>query len=146
VLHDAARGSTALPEERFGKELLRLEAFKIVVRRQWKGPGGQEHREWRFRHDKLQEFFIAQAFLGRRNPRIVQHMGDPRFRGVYFLLALLLEPGSAHQLRDRLVVHAARTRDHSMSNEFVTLLEARRKSEQAQLAPPQALAAPATAG
>ncbi|WP_158625637.1 HEAT repeat domain-containing protein [Corallococcus carmarthensis] len=126
----------SLPEERFGKELLRLESFKIVVRRQWKGPDGREHREWRFRHDKLQEFFIAQALLGQGNPRIAQHMDDPRFRGVYFLLALLMDPESAHQLRDRLVVHAARTRDHSVSDEFVTLLEARRKSEQLLHAPP----------
>ncbi|NRD60831.1 HEAT repeat domain-containing protein [Corallococcus exiguus] len=126
----------SLPEERFGKELLRLESFKIVVRRQWKGPDGREHREWRFRHDKLQEFFIAQALLGQGNPRIAQHMDDPRFRGVYFLLALLMDPESAHQLRDRLVVHAARTRDHSVSDEFVTLLEARRKSEQLMHAPP----------
>jgi hypothetical protein len=134
----------SLPEGRFGKELLRLEAFKIVVRRQWKAPDGQEHREWRFRHDKLQEFFIAQAFLGQGNPRIVEHMNDPRFRGVYFLLALLLEPQTAQQLRDLLVVHAARTRDHSVSDEFVTLLEARRKSEQAQLAPLLAFAATAS--
>ena len=42
-------------------------------------------------------------------------MDDPRFRGVYFLLAQLLEPESAHPLRDRLAVHAARTRGHGDS-------------------------------
>jgi HEAT repeat protein len=134
----------SLPEDRFGKELLRLEVFKMVVRRQWKGPDGQEHREWRFRHDKLQEYFIAQTFLGADNPRIVEHMDDPRFRGVYFLLALLLEPESARHLRDLLVVRAAKTRDHTVSDEFVTLLEARRGAEQAQLARPKAPAATGT--
>jgi len=108
----------------------------MVVRRQWKGLNGQEHREWRFRHDKIQEFFIAQTFLGAGNPRIVEHMGDPRFRGVYFLLALLLDPEHARQLRDQLVVRAAKTRDHTVSDEFVTLLEVRREATQAQLPPP----------
>jgi hypothetical protein len=68
-----------------------------------------------------------------------EHMGDPRFRGVYFLLALLLEPEHARQLRDQLVVRAAKTRDHTVSDEFVTLLEVRREAAQAQLTPPQAL-------
>lgn len=134
----------SLPEERFGKELLRLEPFKMVVRRQWKAPDGAGKREWRFRHDKIQEFFIAQTFLGAGNPRIVEHMGDPRFRGVYFLLALLLEPEQATQLKEQLVLRAAKTRDHTVSDEFVTLLEARRGVEQAQLAPPPT--APAATG
>jgi hypothetical protein len=71
-------------------------------------------------------------------------MGDPRFRGVYFLLALLLEPEHAVQLRDQLVLRAAKTRDHTVSDEFVTLLEARRGAEQAQLAPPPTPAAAGT--
>ncbi len=106
----------------------------MVVRRQWKGPDGKERREWRFRHDKLQEFFIAQTFLGAKNPRIVEHIDDPRFRGVYFLLALLLDSESATQLRELLVVRAARTRDHTVSDEFVTLIEARRGAEQGEFA------------
>ncbi|OJH39566.1 hypothetical protein BON30_18910 [Cystobacter ferrugineus] len=138
------KDQTSLSEERFGKELLRLESFKMVVRRQWKGADGEDHREWRFRHDKLQEFFIAQTFLGANNPRIVEHMDDPRFRGVYFLLALLLEPESARHLRDLLVVRAARTRDHTVSDEFVTLLEARWSTEQAQLALPKVSSATGT--
>ena len=104
-----------------------------------RAPAARRHREWRFRHDKIQEFFIAQTFLGAGNSRIVEHMGDPRFRGVYFLLALLLEPEHARQLRDQLVVHAAETRDHTVSDEFVTLLEVRREAAQVQFTPPHAL-------
>jgi HEAT repeat protein len=119
-----------LPEETFGKELLRMESFKMVVRRQWRSPDGTERREWHFRHDKIQDYFIAQTFLGQSNPRIVQHRDDPRFRGVYFLLAKLLAPEEAKALQDELVEHAAETRDHTVSDEFVNLLKARRRVEQ----------------
>ena len=61
-----------------------------------------------------------------------------------FLLALLLEPEHATQLRERLVLCAAKTRDHSVSDEFVTLLEARLGAEQAQVVSPPA--APASTG
>jgi hypothetical protein len=126
----------AIAEERFGKELLRLEAFKIVVRREWRSPDGTQRREWHFRHDKLQDFFIVQTFLGPGNARILQHVEDPRFRGVYFLLAKLLEPERARELQDRLVEHAAETHDHTVSDEFVNLLKARRRAEQVQAPPP----------
>ncbi|QRO01269.1 HEAT repeat domain-containing protein [Archangium violaceum] len=120
---------SAISEEKFGKELLRMEAFKMVVRREWRGAEGMQGREWHFRHDKIQCFFIAQTFLGPDNPRIIEHMEDPRFRGVYFLLTELLEPGNAKELQDHLVEHAAETRDHTVSDEFVNLLKARRHAE-----------------
>ncbi|WP_375769555.1 HEAT repeat domain-containing protein [Archangium gephyra] len=119
-------------EEKFGRELLRMEAAKLVVRQQWKSPDGKEQREWHFRHDKIQEFFIAQTFLGKDNRRASKHLKDSRFRGVYLLLALLLEPEQAQALRDMLVEHAAETRDHSVSDDFVTLLKKRRGVEKAR--------------
>ncbi|WP_257459670.1 HEAT repeat domain-containing protein [Archangium lipolyticum] len=119
----------AIAEEKFGKELLRMEAFKMVVRREWKGADGMEGREWHFRHDKLQDFFIAQTFLGPGNARIIEHVDDPRFRGVYFLLAKLLPPEKARELQDQLVARAAETHDHTVSDEFVKLVEARRRVE-----------------
>jgi hypothetical protein len=130
----------ALPEERFGKELLRLEPVKMVVCLQWKGPDGKDYREWHFRHDKLQEFFIAQTFLGEDNLRPLEHMGDPRFRGVYFLLALTLELEKARELRDLLVEHAATTGDHSVSDGFVNLVKARSAAEKARPRRQKALA------
>ncbi|MCP6762507.1 MAG: hypothetical protein NHB32_27985 [Fischerella sp. CENA71] len=39
------------------------------------------------------DFFLVQNFLGQDDEvetRLIDHMGDPRFRGVYFLLAILL--------------------------------------------------------
>ncbi|MFY0562690.1 HEAT repeat domain-containing protein [Archangium lansingense] len=121
-----------IPEEKFGRELLRMEAAKMVLRQQWRSPDGKEQREWRFRHDKIQEFFIAQTFLGKDNRRVSKHLKDSRFRGVYLLLALLLEPEQAQALRDMLVEHAAETRDHSVSDDFVTLLKKRQGAEKAR--------------
>jgi HEAT repeat protein len=123
---------SAIPEERFGRELLRMEAAKMVLRQQWKGPDGKEVREWRFRHDKVQEFFIAQTFLGQEDARAAEHLKDPRFRGVYLLLALLLEPEQGRTLCDMLVEYAAETRDHSVSDDFVTLLKKRQRAEKAR--------------
>ncbi|MFE8599402.1 HEAT repeat domain-containing protein [Archangium violaceum] len=123
---------SAIPEKDFGKELLRMEAHKMVVRRQWRRPDGEEGREWHFRHDKLWDFFIAQTFLGKDNERILEHQDDPRFRGVYFLLAKLLEPEVALEVQDHLVEHAAETRDHTVSDEFVTRLQDRWRAEQAR--------------
>jgi HEAT repeat protein len=100
----------------FEEELKRMEAEKMVVRR---GSG------WRFRHDKIQEFFIAQTFLGKANPRMSEHMDKPEFRGVYLLLALLLDVEEARALRDMLVEHAAETREHTLSDEVVSIFKAR---------------------
>ena len=51
---------------------------------------------------------------------------DPRFRGVYFLMAMQLPLEAAAALRDLLVEHAAETSDHSVSDRFVQLLASRR--------------------
>ncbi|QRK10942.1 hypothetical protein JQX13_13250 [Archangium violaceum] len=109
-----------------------MEAAKMVVCLKWKTPDGEEQCEWRFRHGKIHEFFIAQTFLGKDNRRAVKHLKDPRFRGVYLLLALLLEPEQAQTLRDMLVEHAAATHDHSVSDDFVTLLKKRQNAEKAR--------------
>ncbi len=52
-------------------------------------------------------------------------MGDPRFRGVYFLLATLLPLDDAKQLREKLIQYAADTKDHTVSDTFVQLLRTR---------------------
>ena len=75
--------------------------------------------EWHFRHDKIMEFFIVQSFLGDSNDRPQQHLGDPRFRGVYFLLALLLSLEEAELLREQLIHYAADTKDHNVSDTFI---------------------------
>ncbi|MCY1001814.1 HEAT repeat domain-containing protein [Myxococcus sp. MISCRS1] len=116
---------STLDEATFSLELLTLERAKLVLRRQWKRPDGKDQQEWRFRHDKIQEFFVAQTFLDPSKSRELEHMGDPPFRGVYFFLMAYLSLERAQMLCGLLVEHAAETGDHSVSDECVKLLKAR---------------------
>ena len=120
----------ALPADEFYQELVSMEdeKYKMVVSRQWKDAKGEAQHEWYFRHDKIMEFFIVQTFLGdsaEAQNRLLDHMGDPRFRGVYFLLATLLPLTDAKDLRERLIQYAADTKDHTVSDTFVQLLRTR---------------------
>lgn len=56
-------------------------------------------------------------------------MSDPRFRGVYFLLAKLMPISDALALREELINYAADTRDHTVSDDFVQLLRSRKVTE-----------------
>ena len=121
----------ALPVDEFEKELESMEdeKYKMVVSRQWRdAKTGEAKKEWYFRHDKIVDFFLVQNFLGCSNEaesRLMKHMGDPRFRGVYFLLATLLPLEAAQELRERLIQYAADTKDHTVSDTFVQLLRTR---------------------
>ncbi|GET42481.1 HEAT repeat domain-containing protein [Microseira wollei] len=120
----------ALPADTFGKELQSLEdeKYKMVVSRQWKDEKGEAKKEWYFRHDKIMDFFLVQNFLGdspETEARLIDHIGDSRFRGVYFLLATLLPLDDAKKLREQLIQYAADTKDHTVSDTFVQLLRTR---------------------
>ena len=124
---------TTLNVEEFHQELLSLEdeKYKMVISRQWQGTNGEAMKEWYFRHDKIMDFFLVQNFLGDSEEiqtRLNKHIGDPRFRGVYFLLANLLEPDAAFGLRESLIQYAADTNDHTVSDTFVKLLRSRSAS------------------
>jgi HEAT repeat protein len=115
---------TALPTEQFSEELLCMERHKMVVTRQSIDSNGNSAKEWYFRHDKIAEFFILQTFL-EQPVRQEQHLGDPRFRGVYFMLANFLKLEDAIALREMLIQYAADTKDHTVSDTFVQLLRSR---------------------
>ena len=120
----------ALPADEFNQELSSLEdeKYKMVVSRQWDDEKGNTKKEWYFRHDKIIDFFIVQTFLGdsySAEKRLREHIGDSRFRGVYFLLATLLAVDEAKQLRETLIQYAADTKDHTVSDKFVQLLRTR---------------------
>ena len=121
----------ALPAEEFYQELISLEdeKYKMVLSRQWQEGEGKPKQEWYFRHDKIMDFFLVQNFLGDGNvaaSRLVDHMNDPRFRGVYFLLATLMPLAEARELREQLIQYAADTKDHTVSDTFVQLLRTRK--------------------
>lgn len=117
----------ALPENVFFDEILCMERHKMVISRQSLNAEGQPTKAWYFRHDKIMEFFLLQAFMGKENPRPIEHLGDPRFRGVYFLLAELLPFEEAITLRERLIHYAADSKDHTVSDLFVQVLRSRNK-------------------
>ena len=120
----------ALPADKFYNELLCMEdeKFRMVVSRQWKDAKGDAKKEWYFRHDKIAEFFLVQTFLGKGTDaevRLLDHIGDSRFRGVYFLLATLMDLEAAKDLREKLIQYAADTKDHTVSDTFVQLFRSR---------------------
>ncbi|MEH2339683.1 HEAT repeat domain-containing protein [Nostoc sp.] len=120
----------ALPADEFHQVAMSLsdEKYKMVVSRQWEGEKGEAKKEWYFRHDKIMDFFLVQNFLGETDAAeglLLDRMGDPRFRGVYFLLATLLEIDAAKELREELIQYAADTKDNTVSNTFVQLLRTR---------------------
>ncbi|MBD2299249.1 HEAT repeat domain-containing protein [Nostoc sp. FACHB-190] len=120
----------ALPADEFFQVVKSLEdeKYKMVVSRQWQDEKGEPKQEWYFRHDKIMDFFLVQNFLGNSDEAevlLVDRMGDPRFRGVYFLLATLLPLDAAKELREKLIQYAADTKDNTVSNTFVQLLRTR---------------------
>ena len=110
---------------KFGDELERMKFHKMVLRRHATNKDGGSGEEWYFRHDKIMEFFIVQTFLGKYNERPEKHLGDPRFRGTYLLLAKFLNEDEAIALQDKLIQYAAETKDHAVCDEFILLLRER---------------------
>ena len=119
---------TSLAESVFPEELRCMGRFKMVLSRQCPDSEGNPINHWYFRHDKIMEFFIVQTFLGKDNPRVIDHIHDPRFRGVYFLLANLMPLEAAMGLREELILYAAQTQDHNVSDPFVQLCHERTRA------------------
>ena len=103
-----------------------VQHHKMVMVRQSEDSQGNPTKVWHFRHDKIMEYFIVQTFLGGDNDRPEQHLGDARFSGVYFLLAILLPEDEAGRLREKLIHYAADSKDHTVSDRFIQLLRSRK--------------------
>jgi len=111
----------SLPVGEFAEELQCMERHKMAVSRSL-DESGKSRTEWHFRHDKIADFFVVQAFLGPDNDKPEKHLGDTRFRGVYLQLARLLPLDDARALERRLIDYAADTKDHTVSDTFIQLL------------------------
>ncbi len=115
-----------IPHHHFSDEVTCMDRHKMVLRRQFRNLDGKQIQEWYFRHDKIMEYFIVRTFLGESDrPR--KHFGEARFRGVYFLLATLLDYEDALALRDQLMLYAAETKDHTVSDTFIQLVHSRQE-------------------
>jgi hypothetical protein len=137
----------SIPATDFGDELEIMEELKMVIARTSRevtsdsahpsgaNPNGDTRTArtlWNFRHDKILEYFLVQQFLGNTpevEERILKHLDDPRFRGVYFLLADLLPLKEAQALRETLIQYAVDTQDHTVSDRFIELLRPRRANK-----------------
>ena len=74
--------------------------------------------------------FHSDTLLDERLPK---HIDDPRFRGVYLMLATQLPIEDAWLLKDALVEHAAETKDHHLSDAVVEVLKTRKAAPPTQL-------------
>ena len=101
-----------------------MERHKMVLSRQSVDAVGNPTKDWSFRHDKIMDFFIVQSFIDNED-RPADHMDDPRFRGVYFLLANHLPLDAAMQLREELIQYAADAKDATVCLKFVQILRNR---------------------
>ncbi|MCI4669887.1 MAG: hypothetical protein MRZ79_17255 [Bacteroidia bacterium] len=115
-----------IPDEEFQAEIKAMDRWKMVVSRIQVNEENREVKKWYFRHDKIMDFFMTQEFLKRKD-LIPAHFDDPRFRGVYFLLAFKLEYQQAAQLREELIQHAVDTKDHTLSDAFIELFKRRER-------------------
>jgi hypothetical protein len=115
---------TSVPAEEFPAVIPAMEKHKLVVSRETETTDSKQIKKWHFRHDKIADFFLVKAFLDRPERRH-EHQGDPRFRGVYFLLALLLPEDDARDLKNNLVDYAADHGDHTISDPVVRLCRTR---------------------
>ena len=120
------RDEVTLDSTLFFEPIQALLAHKMVLTQNDVDAEGKPVRKWVFRHDKIRDFFLVQAFESVQDERILKHMDDPRFRGVYLMLASQLPLAQASELRDALVDHAAETKDHHLSDAVVELLKNRR--------------------
>jgi hypothetical protein len=108
-----------LRDRRFEAECDALADYRLLLRTEELDAQGKSAPAWRFRHDKVLDFFLYLAVTNhhKMHERIAAHIGDPRFAGVYLLLALRAPLDVAKDMRDRLADHAAETRDHVLSDE-----------------------------
>jgi hypothetical protein len=77
------KGEVSLPGN-YLAELECMERHKMVVSRQRRDDRGASVRNWYFRHDKIQDFFLMQTFFDAHKERRQQHWGDALFRGGVF--------------------------------------------------------------
>ena len=116
-----------LPGDRFEEEQLVMARHKMLTAATSVSAG---KGNWRFRHERVCDFFVVQTFLRANNSRPKQHLGDMRFRGVYLQLANLLPLDAARDLEQAVMHHAAETRDHTVSDEFVKLVQYRKEVQE----------------
>jgi hypothetical protein len=118
---------------KFGLEALELTAHRLMIQRVDLVPtanGPKEQTRWFFRHDRIMEFFLLPAFMGTNKERRKTDAKDPRFWGVYDLLAMHLNEKEELELYKFLNELAANTNENELRNRY-EISRRRRKSSAA---------------
>ena len=115
-----------LDSGQFFEEIQTMVNHKMVLVHNTIDKDGKGIQEWVFRHDKIRDYFLIQAFFHDLDKRIQDHIDDSRFRGVYLMLASRLPVTQARELKDVLVERAAETKDHHLSDAVVEVLKTRK--------------------
>ncbi len=115
-----------LPKNYYPDEIrcMQHKNFKMTIIYQSINKDGSSTKEWRFRHEKIKEYFILHTFLNNKK-RQYKHLNDPRFRGVYFMLATRLPEDDAKKLIDLLFIKASQTKNHGIADRFIQLFFSR---------------------
>ena len=121
--------NSTLSEIDFWEELQCMLRHKMVICQKFRNAQAKNVQEWKFRHDKIWDYFILQTFLGEDNELPNKHKKEPGFRGVYFLLANLLPLDEADKLRENLIQYAANSGDHTVSDRFIQILQTRKTTK-----------------
>jgi hypothetical protein len=116
-----------LPWTEFSEAVALMAEHRFVVRKELPLVGPAAEPRFQFRHEKIADYFIACGVESVEDRRLRDHVGDPRFRGVYLTLALTLPLDEAEKLERLIVVRAAEEREHSLSDPYVRMVELRRR-------------------
>jgi HEAT repeat protein len=120
------RDVMSLDSGRFFAEVQAMARHKMALGQHDTDADGKPRQKWVFRHDKIRDYFLVNAFRAQESKRILRYIDDPRFRGVYLMLASQLPLEQARDLKDALVDRAAETKEHNLSDAVVQLLKTRK--------------------
>jgi hypothetical protein len=97
-------------------------ALRAMVRHKFLIRDRADGESYSFRHDRVQDLFIAYRFLACSDEEFLQHLADARFTGVFVLLAARLCLDDANRLLIRLAASAEQRREHRVVDAFVRRL------------------------
>jgi hypothetical protein len=126
VYQQLLSNQATLDSDRFFEAIQVLVKHKMALVQYDRDASGKQTQKWVFRHDKIRDYFLVQAFGAQQDQRVLQNIDDSRFRGVYLMLAAKLPLSQAKELRDALVDRAAETKDHYLSDAVVEVLKTRK--------------------
>jgi hypothetical protein len=131
------RDRLTVDDPKFRQECEVLADHRLLLSREEPDAEGRMRSVWVFRHGRISDFFLYTALTDEtidaktREQRLVQHIDDPRFRGVYLLMALRSPLDFATWLRVRIADRAAETRDHALMDQFWSTVRQRIEAQAA---------------